>query len=180
MQLSISFIFSIIFALVSQLSEPSQNDFKGLKQCLNYENNKNKYKNLININMEKEKENHGHMVKGQNVISSSADDDSNTKNKTLKRMVIILFWNKYWNEGIMDGLGFQPFETCFHKNCFSSREKSLLYDPKYAVDAIVFYGGKDSPDDLKEMKQFKESEDLVEQNNQGIKPQVVLFMAVRL
>ena len=67
MQLSISFIFSIIFALVSQLSfEPSKNDFKGLKQCLNYENNKNKYKNLININMEKE--NHGHMVKGQNVI----------------------------------------------------------------------------------------------------------------
>ena len=165
----------MIIALMSQLSEPSKNGFNGLKQCINHEKNKDKYKNIIN-NMKKDVP--GKMIKyaysQPNDIASSAD--SITKNETLNRTVIILFWN----EKNINGLGFQPFETCFHKNCFSTRDKSLLHDPKYIVDAIIFYGGIDSQDDLKEMKQFKESKDLVEQRNRGIKPQVVLFMVVRL
>ena len=82
----------MIFALMSQLSEPSKNGFNGLKQCINYEKNKDKYKNIIS-NMKKDVP--GKMVKYansqpkfQNVITSSAD--SITKNETLNRTVIIL------------------------------------------------------------------------------------------
>ena len=55
-----------------------------------------------------------------------------------------------------------------------------MNNPKYIIDAIVFYGGKDGfMDDLNEMKQFKETKELVQQMNQGIKPKIVLFIAVR-
>ena len=38
---------------------------------------------------------------------------------------------------------------------------------------------KQDKKDLTEMKQFKESDNLVQQMNQGIKPKLVLFMPVR-
>ena len=85
----------------------------------------------------------------------------------------------------VDGLGFQPFQTCLHKNCLSTRDKSLLNNPKYIIDAIVFYGGgkgsveKQNQKDLTEIKQFKESDALVQQMNQGIKPKLVLSIVVR-
>ena len=104
--------------------------------------------------------------------------------KTLNHTITILFWNKLV-DGMIDGLGFQPFQTCLHKNCLSTRDKSLLNNPKYIIDAIVIYGGakgsmqKQDKKDLTEMKQFKESDNLVQQMNQGIKPKLVLFMPVR-
>ena len=55
-----------------------------------------------------------------------------------------------------------------------------MHNPKHIIDAIVFYGGKDQfIDDLNEMKQFKESKELVQQMNKGIKPKMVLFIVVR-
>ena len=96
-----------------------------------------------------------------------------------------MFWNKYWIDGMRDGLGFQPFQTCLHKNCLSTRDKSLLNNPKYIIDAIVFYGGgkgsveNQNQKDLTDIKQFKESDALVQQMNQGIKPKLVLSIVVR-
>ena len=157
-------ILSIIFTFLFQTSKSNQNYFERLKQTLTEvrfcTEDYGKYKD--------------------NSVSRNMDRHSKSQlGKTLNRTRTILFWNKYWNDGIMDGLGFQPFQTCLHKNCLSTRDKSLLNNPKYIIDAIIFYGGKDTVDDLTEMKQFKESEDLVQQMNQGIMPKLVLFMAVR-
>ena len=157
-------IVAIIFTFLSQTSESNQNYFERFKQTLNEVR-------FCTEDYEKYKD---------NSISRQMDKHSKSQlDKTLNRTITILFWNKYWIDGIMDGLGFQPFQTCLHKNCLSTRDKSLLNNPKYKIDAIVFYGGKDSVDDLIEMKQFKESEDLVQQMNQGFKPKLVLFMPVR-
>ena len=157
-------IVSIIFTFLSQTAESNQDNFERLKQTLNElrfcTEDYGKYKDNAN--------------------NRCMDKHSKSQlGKTLNRTITILFWNKYWIDGIMDGLGFQPFQTCLHKNCLSTRDKSLLNNPKYIIDAIIFYGGKDTVDDLTEMKQFKESEDLVQQMNQGIKPKIILFMPVR-
>ena len=119
--------------------------------------------------------------KDQLIRNKHIDNDSMKQGKKLNHTITILFWNKNGNDGIMDGQGFQPFQTCLHKNCLSTRDKSLLHNPKHIIDAIVFYGGKDQfIDDLNEMKQFKESKELVQQMNQGIKPKMVLFIVVRI
>ena len=118
--------------------------------------------------------------KDQLIRNKHIDNDSMKQGKKLNHTITILFWNKNGNDGIMDGQGFQPFQTCLHKNCLSTRDKSLLHNPKHIIDAIVFYGGKDQfIDDLNEMKQFKESKELVQQMNKGIKPKMVLFIVVR-
>ena len=154
-------IISIIFIFLSQIC--GSNHFERLKQTLNE-------KSFCTKDYGKYKDNR------------LIDNDSikQQQGKKLNRTIIILFWNKPGNDGIMDGPGFQPFQTCLHKNCLSTRDKSLLNNPKYIIDAIVFYGGKDRfMEDLNKMKQFKESKKLVQQMNQGIKPKIVLFIAVR-
>ena len=98
--------------------------------------------------------------------------------KTLNRNITILLWNKPGSDGIMDGLGCQPFQTCFTKNCISTRDKSLLINPKFIIDGIVFYSDKNK-NVFTEMKHLIESDDLIQQINQGVKPKLVLFMAVR-
>ena len=163
-------ILSIIFTFLFQTSKSNQNYFERLKQTLTEvrfcTEDYGKYKD--------------------NSVSRNMDRHSKSQlGKTLNRTRTILFWNKYWNDGIMDGLGFQPFQTCLHKNCLSTRDKSLLNNPKYIIDAIVFYGGgkgsveKQNQKDLTEIKQFKESDALVQQMNQGIKPKLVLSIVVR-
>ena len=163
-------IVSIIFTFLSQTTESNQNNFERLKQTLNElrfcTEDYGKYKDNAN--------------------NRWMDKHSKTQlGKTLNRTITILFWNKYWIDGMIDGLGFQPFQTCLHKNCLSTRDKSLLNNPKYIIDAIVFYGGgkgsveKQNQKDLTEIKQFKESDALVQQMNQGIKPKLVLLIVVR-
>ena len=163
-------IVSIIFTFLSQTAESNQDNFERLKQTLNElrfcTEDYGKYKDNAN--------------------NRCMDKHSKSQlGKTLNRTITILFWNKYWIDGMIDGLGFQPFQTCLHKNCLSTRDKSLLNNPKYIIDAIVFYGGgkgsveKQNQKDLTEIKQFKESDALVQQMNQGIKPKLVLFIVVR-
>ena len=156
-------ILSITFTFLAQIC--GSNYFERLKQTLNEisfcTTDYGKYKNQL-------------------IRNKHINNDSMKQGKKLNRTITILFWNKNGNDGIMDGQGFQPFQTCLHKNCLSTRDKSLLNNPRYIIDAIVFYGGKDGfMDDLNEMKQFKESKELFEQMNQGIKPKIVLFIAVR-
>ena len=156
-------ILSIILTFLSQIC--GSNYFERLKQTLNEisfcTTDYGKYKDQL-------------------ICNKHINNDSMKQGKKLNRTIIILFWNKPGNDGIMDGPGFQPFQTCLHKNCLSTRDKSLLNNPKYIIDAIVFYGGKDRfMEDLNKMKQFKESKKLVQQMNQGIKPKIVLFIAVR-
>ena len=157
-------ILSITFTFLAQIC--GSNYFERLKQTLNEisfcTTDYGKYKDKVIGNR--------HM-----------DNDSMKQQlgKKLNRTIIILFWNKPGNDGIMDGLGFQPFQTCLHKNCLSTRDKSLLNNPKYIIDAIVFYGDKNKKV-ITELKKFKESDELVKQMNQGIKPKLVLFMPVSL
>ena len=103
-------------------------------------------------------------------------------NATINRTRIILFWNTYLKDGYYGyhiGKGYQPFQTCLQKNCYSTKNRSVLYDPNYIVDGIVFYAVDCPSNDLKKMRQFKESEKLVLQNNHGIKPKIIFFMNVR-
>ena len=101
-------------------------------------------------------------------------------NETLNRTRIILFWNTFWEDGWFHiGKGYQPFQNCHHKNCYTTRNRALLYDPNYIIDAIVFYGVACSTYDLKKMRQFKKSKKLVHQKNQGIRPKIILLMNVR-
>ena len=93
---------------------------------------------------------------------------------------IILFWNTFWEDGWFHiGKGYQPFENCLYKNCYTTRNRSLLYDPNYIIDAIVFYGVACPVNDLKKMKRFTGSKKLVYQKNQGIRPKIILLMNVR-
>ena len=99
-------------------------------------------------------------------------------NATINRTRIILFWNTYLKDGYYGyhiGKGYEPFQTCLHKNCYSTKNRSVLYDPNYIVDGIVFYRIQCPMDDLKKIRQFKESEKLVEQKNQGIRPKLIFF-----
>ena len=58
-----------------------------------------------------------------------------TVGKKLNPTITILFWNKLV-DGMIDGLGFEPFQTCLHKSFISTREKSLLNNSKHTIDAI--------------------------------------------
>ena len=93
---------------------------------------------------------------------------------------IILFWNTFWEDGWFHiGKGYQPFENCLYKNCYTTRNRTLLYDPNYIIDAIVLYGVACPVNDLKKMKRFTGSKKLVHQKNQGIRPKIILLMNVR-
>ena len=101
---------------------------------------------------------------------------------SINRTRIILFWNTYWEDGYYGyhiGKGYEPFQNCLQKNCYTTRKRSVLYDSNYIVDGIVFYAVDCPSNDLKNMRQFKESEKLVLQNNHGIKPKIIFFMNVR-
>ena len=99
---------------------------------------------------------------------------------SMNRTRIIIFWNKYWGDGWFHiGKGYEPFETCLQKNCYTTRKRSVLYDPNYIVDGIVFYAVECPANDLKEMRQFKESPKLVHEKNHGIRPKIIFFMNVR-
>ena len=122
-------IISIILTFFSQTSESNQNNFEILQQTLS------KARFCTEDNGQHK----------DNSISSDIDSNSQTKaiktvlsHKELNLTITILLWNKWWNDGIIDGSGFQPFQTCLYKNCLSTRDKSLLYNPKYIIDAIVF------------------------------------------
>ena len=116
-----------------------------------------------------------------NHASESEDDNPPMNAKiSINRTRIILFWNKYWGDGWFHiGKGYEPFQDCLQKNCYTTRKRSVLYDPNYIVDGIVFYAVDCPSNDLKKMRQFKESEKLVLQNNHGIKPKIIFFMNVR-
>ena len=163
---------SIILTFLSQTSETNQNNFEMLKQTLNEarfctEDNGQYKDNSIIRDINRHSNSQTKAIK--TVLS----------HKELNLTITILLWNKWWNDGIIDGSGFQPFQTCLYKNCVSTRDKSLLYNPKYIIDAIIFYGDKNKKV-ITELKKFKESDELVKQMNQGIKPKLVLFMAVSL
>ena len=76
------------------------------------------------------------------------------------------------------GKGYEPFEHCYNKNCFTTRDRSLLYNPKYIVNAIVFHGVDIPINEFKEIHKFKMNQDLVMHKNSGIIPKIVLFMLV--
>ena len=125
---------------------------------------------------------------GRDVINSSIIDSTEgskiymtDKNGKLNRDRVILFWNTFYGDGWFNiGRKYEPFQTCPHKNCFTTRDRSLLTNPNFIVDAVVFFGVQCPQDDLRKMKQFKESEEIIQQKNAGIKPKIVLFMTVRL
>ena len=125
---------------------------------------------------------------GRDVINSSIIDSTEgskiymtDKNGKLNRDRVILFWNTFYGDGWFNiGRKYEPFQTCPHKNCFTTRDRSLLTNPNFIVDAVVFFGVQCPHDDLRKIKQFKESEEIIQQKNTGMKPKIVLFMTVRL
>ena len=93
----------------------------------------------------------------------------------------ILFWNKYWRDGWFKiGEGKIPFKSCTKKNCLTTRNRTLLYDPEYVIDAVLFHGGDGSikKREFQEIKDFKNDRKLVEQNNKGIIPKIILYTMV--
>ena len=91
--------------------------------------------------------------------------------------------DKYvYNEfGTGKGLTSTAFKNCFNKNCYTTKNRSLLYDPKKIVNAIVFFGiGIPRNDnEFKKIKQFKMNQQLVKEKNGGIIPKIVLYMRVK-
>ena len=78
------------------------------------------------------------------------------------------------------GEGTEPFQSCVGhtKNCLTTRNKSLLHDPHYIIDSIVFHGVHIPMSDFKKIKEFKTNSELVKKQNRGISPKIVLFMMV--
>ena len=89
----------------------------------------------------------------------------------------ILFWNSYWNSEYFDmGKGNKQFKDCPNqKNCYTTKNQTLLYDPNYIVDAVVFHGVSAPLDVLQSLKIGKNQ---LIRLNKGIKPLIVLFMMV--
>ena len=93
----------------------------------------------------------------------------------------ILFWNKYWRDGWFKiGEGKIPFKSCAKKNCLTTRNRTLLYDPEYVIDAVLFHGGDGSiiKGEFQEIKDFKNNKTLVGQKNKGIIPKIILYTMV--
>ena len=111
----------------------------------------------------------------QEIQRKIIENDTPSLNNQTK---IILFWKKSLTDGIMDRFGYQPFESCLHKNCYITRNISLLDDPNYGVHGIIFMGGQQNLEDLEKIKKFKQSDELIEQVNKGIQPRIILFMMV--
>lgn len=101
--------------------------------------------------------------------------------KSAEQYRTILFWNNYWSDGWFKiGEGKIPFKSCFKKNCLTTRNRTLLYDPEYVIDAILFHGGDGSiiAQEFQEIKDYKNSSKLVEQKNKGIIPKIILYTMV--
>ena len=112
--------------------------------------------------------------KGQNVFKRP-------KSAEQRQYKTILFWNKYWDDGWFKiGEGKIPFKSCSKKNCLTTRNRTLLYDPEYVIDAIIFHGGDGSIilQEFQEIKDYKNSSELVEQKNKGIIPKIILYTMV--
>ena len=91
----------------------------------------------------------------------------------------ILFWNKYWRDGWFKiGEGKIPFKSCTKKNCLTTRNRTLLYDPEYVIDAILFHACSIIVQEFQEIKDYKNSSELVEQKNKGIIPKIILYTMV--
>ena len=121
-----------------------------------------------------------------------ADDPALDQNKTTTKPEtfgtsfiptrIIIFWNKFWNNYVYDSFGIEKgpeaFKNCHYKNCYITKDRSLLYNPKYIISAIVFFGVAIQQNEFKKIKKFKKNQKLVRQKNGGITPKIVLFMRV--
>ena len=74
------------------------------------------------------------------------------------------------------GKGNEGFKDCpNNNNCFTTRNRSLLYDPNYIVDAIVFHGVNVL---VNEFNSLKVGKNQILRLNKGIKPLIVLYMLV--
>ena len=98
--------------------------------------------------------------------------------KSAEQYRTILFWNNYWSDGWFKiGEGKIPFKSCTKKNCLTTRNRTLLYDPEYVIDAILFHY-KIIVQEFQEIKDYKKSSELVEQKNKGIIPKIILYTMV--
>ena len=92
---------------------------------------------------------------------------------TNSNLKTILFWNEdeWFDKG-------KSFQTCSHTNCFITKNNSMLDDPNYIINAVVFRGEKIPINVLRRLKELKHNTELAKQNNRGIIPKIVLFMRV--
>ena len=92
---------------------------------------------------------------------------------TNSNLKTILFWNEdeWFDKG-------QSFQTCSHTNCFITKNNSMLDDPNYIINAVVFRGEKIPINVLRKLKELKHNTELAKQNNRRIIPKIVLFMRV--
>ena len=92
---------------------------------------------------------------------------------TNSNLKTILFWNEdeWFDKG-------KSFQTCFHTNCFITKNNSMLDDPNYIINAVVFRGEKIPINVLRKLKELKHNTELAKQNNRGVIPKIVLFMRV--
>ena len=92
---------------------------------------------------------------------------------TNSNLKTILFWNEdeWFDKG-------KSFQTCFHTNCFITKNNSMLDDPNYIINAVVFRGEKIPINVLRKLKELKHNTELAKQNNRRIIPKIVLFMRV--
>ena len=99
--------------------------------------------------------------------------------KSAEQYRTILFWNNYWSDGWFKiGEGKIPFKSCSKKNCLTTRNRTLLYDPEYVIDAILFHACSIIVPEFQEIKDYKNSSELVEQKNKGIIPKIILYTMV--
>lgn len=58
---------------------------------------------------------------------------------TKNNLKYILYWTKYWNmDDFAFGFGSENFKYCPVKNCFTTKDKTLL--PIDEFDALIFHG----------------------------------------
>ena len=70
------------------------------------------------------------------------------------------------------GIGYEGFEMCQFSNCFTTRNRSKLFDPNSQVHAIVFHGAELDFDDI---KWFRSIRSQIPEHNQNIDPLLILF-----
>lgn len=102
-------------------------------------------------------------------------------NKTVSARKTILFWNSFWNSKYFEmGMGNEKFKSCPNfNNCYTTRKKSELNNPKFIIDAVVFHGVF-SKNDIPAIQKLKKNRQSLKKLNQGIDPLFVLFMRVRI
>ena len=123
--------------------------------------------------------------KSQSLVSNTSGTPplvSNTSGTPCIPTKIIIFWNEFWNKYVYNAYGIdqgpEVFKNCHKKNCVITKDRSKLYNPKYIVSAIVFFGVGIQKNEFKKIQKFKKSKELVVRKNGGITPKIVLFMRV--